>query len=158
MKRAFEAGEIKELPARITVGNEVTSEVYDAESEDIKAESAAFRQKYNAAIDAGEDPEASDDDMEGDSDGDSHDVTQAMAYLEAQKASPHTLGIALQQLLVKTGYVGALVLAAPNPEEAGDITTLRYVLGASFLQYQQLTFHIASFVVTILMAGIFVTL
>ena len=86
------------------VGNKVRLEVYDDETENIKVESTAFHQKDNVATDAGEDPKASDDYGK-----ESSGVTQAMAYLEAQKASPHTLGIVLQQQLVKTGYIGVLV-------------------------------------------------
>lgn len=45
-------------------------------------------------------------------------------YSRAQKASPNTLATALQQLLVRTGYVGVLALAAPNPSQGGDVDVL----------------------------------
>ena len=44
-------------------------------------------------------------------------------WISDQKATKPTLKAALEQLLTKTGYVGTVVLSAPNPEKGGSIKT-----------------------------------
>ncbi|KAF7964683.1 hypothetical protein HWV62_4185, partial [Athelia sp. TMB] len=119
--------------------NKVVAEYWKKEPQTIIDEIAEYREYlylHPEAADRNDESEYSNDDPEDDwLDDDGLDAKMdkafdpleatAREYLNNQAATSRTLTPLLKELNKRTGYVGALILAAPDPARGGELSTIR---------------------------------
>ncbi|KAF7971012.1 hypothetical protein HWV62_22281 [Athelia sp. TMB] len=143
--------------------NKVIREYWEDEPDKVKAEIAEYREHrflHGGSSDEESDDEADEDDIEHgrggselESDKESEEdsirqarqkgkaklpldpvVEKAKEYNQAQNAAQRAIAPILKELHARTGYVGALVLAAPDGARGGDMSTVSMFIGKTPLQ------------------------
>ncbi|KAF7974575.1 hypothetical protein HWV62_11950 [Athelia sp. TMB] len=140
---AVDEGHAEEMRA-IDYRNKIIKELWDNEPQEVKDEITEYREYHYQHGSSSEEDDNDDNDDFGSDSGNARDrlknkapesqpltpvEAKAKEYNEAQNAAQKALTPILKELHTRTGYVGALVLAAPDGARGGQLSTVTMFIG-----------------------------